>query len=248
MRILPGVLKELLKHVPTVLFQVVDWNELVSELPKLSRRMLQKEGYEDLLGLQRDALAAEDIVLTHEPLDQMNYTPDKKSAIRCLTLYFEQLYSPDGLFLDLRSHHFIAKDEELWWHPSGLWTQFSEEFRQGLLNVYEGFYLEKEELYQRGLISIGLLNPDWSQEDRQKLADLFKAQFGEARTSEMKFELDHLRDAIMKMTDFLMEKKVKITKDFLYLGIYLVTLYSHLELSGHKLPVKDIYLKVKNKH
>ena len=52
MRILPGVLKELLKHVPTVLFEAVEWSVLASELPKLSRRIIQKEGYNELFELQ----------------------------------------------------------------------------------------------------------------------------------------------------------------------------------------------------
>ena len=244
MRLLPGVLKELIKHVPTVLFQVVDWNKLLTELPILSRRIMQKEGYDQIFEQQRTLLNPFNIILSR---DQLNgpYLPHKWSAEKCLYLYFAQLYSPHGLFLDLRAQHFEARQPEYKWHPSGLWTCFQDHFRLGLLDVYEGFYLDKEDLYFEGLRKIGLLSEDWTDEDKEKLGNLFKAQFGSAKTTEMAFDLEHFKTSIFKTSDFMLKKKVKISNDFLYLGIYLVTLYAHLEQSGEKLPVRDIYLKVR---
>lgn len=244
---MPGVLKELVKHVPTVLFQVVEWHELASELPKLSRRILQKEGYQQIFEHHRNFLTPFHISLTQSPLIHEGYKVNKETAEKCLHLYFAQLYSEDGLFLDLRPQHFINDAPDLKWHPSGLWTVLDEDFRLGLLEVYEGFYLEKEDVYFKGLKRIGLIADDWSEQDRYKLGELFRAQFGASLTSEMSFSLEHFRSSIIKLTDFLLKKKVKITKDFLYLGIYLVTLYSHLEQSPDKLAVKDIYLSVRGK-
>jgi hypothetical protein len=248
MRILPGVLKELLKHVPTVLFQVVEWNELMSELPKLSRRILQKEGYQQIFDHHSSFLSPFNLKLTQTSLTDESYQVTKWSAEKCLHLYFAQIFSPHGLFLDLRSQNFSAHRPELKWHPTGLWTILDEDFREGLLEVYEGFYLQNNELYFQGLERIGLIADDWTEQDRNRLGDLFRAQFGSALTTEMSFDLEHFRSSIVKLTDFLLKKKVKITKDFLYLGIYLVTLYSHLEQSHEKLAVRDIYLKVREQY
>lgn len=245
MRILPGVLKELLKHVPTVLFQVVDWNEFASELPKLSRRILQKEDYEDVFKKQLTNLALFNVNLTYESLKKNEGPISKTDAQKCLSLYFAQLFSGHGIFLDLRSHHFRACDNKLLWHPTGLWARFEESFHQGLINVYDGFYLENEDLYLKGLLQIGLISQGWNNEDKKKLGNLFKEQFGSALNEEMNFDLEHLKNSITKTTDFLLSKKVKITKDFLYLGVYLVTLYSHLEQCPEKLPVREIYLEVR---
>lgn len=245
-KMLPGVLKELVKHVPTVLFKVVDWNELVSELPKISRRVLQKEDYERMFQHQQSFLRPFQIKLTPEAMKGNSHQVTKWSGERLLELYFAQLFSPEGLFIDLRSIHFHCDRPWLCWHPTGLWTKFSDEFRQGLLEVYEGFYLEDEDKYHSGLRSIGMLNDKWSDQDKKRLSDLFKAQFGSALTSEMNFDLDHFRSAILRMSEFMLKKEVNISKDFLYLGIYLVTLYDHLEEGHLKYPVKDIYLKVRN--
>ncbi len=244
MRILPGVLKELSKHVPAVLFQTVEWSELASELPKISRRIIQKDGYDDLFQSHKALLDPYNIILTNEtltaPLLQDQWTGEK-----ILTLYFTQIFSADGLFLDLRSTHFSDERPTLRWHPKGLWTKFNEEFRQGLLKVYEGFYLENDELYYAGLELIGLLKKEFSEEDRKELADLFRTHFGSGVSHDMKFDLENFKNSIIKMSEFMLNKKVRISKDFLYLGIYLVTLYANLEETKVELPVKQIYLDVR---
>jgi hypothetical protein len=242
MRFLPGVLKELLKHVPALLFSVVEWKELSSELPKLSQRILQKEGFKDLLDDQRERLAHFGVCLREEPATDPDYFVSKENGEKILGLYFAQLFSTKGVFLDLRNSHF---SEALNFHPSGLWTKFSDSFQRGILEVYEGFYLEDEDLYMQGLLGLGLLNPSWGTSEKKELADLFKDQFGSAQTEEVKFELEKFTNSIIRMTEFLIEKKVKINPDFLYLGIYLVTLYSHLDQCKEALPVKRVYLSVR---
>lgn len=239
MRILPGVLKELMKHVPTVLFQTVEWSSIMSEVPVISRRMLQKEGYAELADLQKEFLKDLPVCIRHESLEGSSMKPGDGKTI--LALYFHQLFSPHGVFLDLRSCHFKHEDELLW-HPGALWTKFSPSFREGLLEVYEGFYLEKDDLYKKGLTKIGLLDPQWPAEDQKTIMDIFRKHFGAAQTGEVEFKLENLKDGIVSMAQFLLEKKTRITTDFLYLGIYLVTMYGTLEETGEALPVKEIYL------
>ena len=247
MRILPGVLKELSKHVPTVLFKTVEWSELASELPKISRRILQKEGHEDLYQVQKSLLDPYNIILTNEPLTHTSLPKAKWVGEKILTLYFAQVFSPQGVFLDLRSSHFAAEENCLRWHPSPFWTTFSEEFRMGLLKVYEGFYLENDQLYFEGLEGIGLLKQEFSHADKQELADLFRAHFGGKISEQMTFNLENFKNSIISMSNFMLNKNVHISKDFLYLGIYLVTMYSVLEEIGESYPVKKIYLDVRGR-
>lgn len=247
MRILPGVLKELSKHVPTVLFQTVEWSELASELPKISRRIIQKDGYDELFHAQKELLHPYCIDLTDSQVIQSNAPSDRAAGEQILTLYFTQLFSSQGLFIDLRSSNFSKEGSHLKWHPTGLWTKFDEKFRQGLLDVYEGFYLQNDELYLHGLHEIGLLKESFTAEEKKELGDIFRDQFGKALDEDQKFELEHFKDSIIRMSNFMLSKKVKISKDFLYLGIYLVTMYSTLEQTNAKLPVKQIYLDVRGR-
>lgn len=247
MRILPGVLKELSKHVPTVLFQTVEWSELASELPKISRRIIQKEGYEELFHSHKELLDPYCIDLSDAPLVQAKAPSGRNAGEQILTLYFTQLFSPQGVFLDLRSSNFSEENTHLKFHPTGLWTKFDDRFRQGLLDVYEGFYLQNDELYLSGLHDIGLLKDNFTAAEKKELGDIFREQFGQALDQDQLFELDHLSNSISRMSNFMLNKKVKISKDFLYLGIYLVTMYSTLEQTKTKLPVKQIYLDVRGR-
>lgn len=239
MRILPGVLKELMKHVPTVLFQTVEWSSIMSEIPVITRRMIQKEGYSELADLQKEFLKDLPLCVRHEPVNGPSFRPGDGKTI--LTLYFRQLFSPHGVFLDLRSQYFCHESDELLWHPGNLWTKFSPAFRDGLIEVYDGFYLEKDELYKSGLTKIGLLNPSWPETDQYRIMEIFRNHFGSAQTDLVSFRVEHLREGIMQMAQFLLQKKARISTDFLYLGIYLVTMYGTLEEAGEPLPVKEIY-------
>ena len=121
----------------------------------------------------------------------------------------------------------------------------SPEFSNGLKEIYDGFYFEDEKLFHQGLINSGLTSNEWPEADRKILADLFKSHFGASLTSEMTFELEGFKESFLKVADFMLEKKVKISTDFLYLGIALVTMYSSLEKTHAKVNVKEVYLNVK---
>jgi predicted unusual protein kinase regulating ubiquinone biosynthesis (AarF/ABC1/UbiB family) len=245
MRILPGVLKELLKHVPTVLFEAVEWRVLSHELPKLSRRIIQKEGYAELFDLQKTYLSPFKINLVPE-VSKNFYPQDKKLAAQCiLTLYFAQLFSPHGIFLDIGPTHLEMNGEELNIHPNGVWTKFSPEFADGITDIYDGFYEEDDKLFHQGLIKSGLSSTKWPQKDRDALAQLFKSHFGASVSGEMTFELETFKKSFLKVADFMLEKKVKISTDFIYLGIALVTMYSSLEHTKASVNVKQLYLDVK---
>ncbi len=245
MKILPGVLKELTKHVPTVLFEVIEWSEITSEIPKITRKILQRDGFGPFLKNQNTFLAPLKIPLVPEMTGAKKNAWTEPAGEKLLEIYFAQIFSPHGIFLDLRSANFNIGEGEFTWIPTGLWATLNEKFRLGLLKVYEGFYTGHEEIYYQGLIDIGLMDSLWSDEDKKKMADLFREQFGDANTENVVFSLEMFNKSMTRTFNFILQKKRKITKDFLYLGIYLVTLYSSLEKVGSPLPVKQIYLKMK---
>lgn len=228
------------------MFEAVEWTVLAQELPILSRRLIQKEGFEELATYQQTFLKPYAIELTSELEKTIEIRHNLWAAEKMLTLYFAQLFSPKGLFLDLRTNHFDEQKPHLRWQPSGLWTKFSAEFSDGLIEIYDGFYFGQDELFDSGLIKIGISSKAWPESDRQELAKLFKSHFGSSVSEEMSFELETFKASLIKITDFLLQKKVKISTDFLYLGIYLVTLYSAMEKSRVRINVNKIYLQVRS--
>ena len=87
MRILPGVLKELSRHIPTVLFQTVEWADLASELPKISKRMLQKEGFDELYQTNKELLQPYSVELTTHATHVREFANKKWIGEKILTLY-----------------------------------------------------------------------------------------------------------------------------------------------------------------
>lgn len=246
-RFIPGVLKELMKHVPTVLFKAVDWSDLASEFPKITKRVLSKEGYKDLFDSQSSVLGPLGVTLS-ESRSEANSFPDKdRAGEEILTVYFTQLLSPHGVFLDFRIQYFNQTEKNLLWTPSPLWTRFSDSFSAGLIEVYDGFYYDEDEKFRSGLAKIGLLSLDWKDEDQAMLCDLFRSHFGAAADEKMTFHLEDLQKSIINMANFLLERKVTINKDFLYLGINLVTLYSTLESIDSNVCVSKIYKDLRKK-
>jgi hypothetical protein len=246
-RFLPGVLKELMKHVPTVLFKAVEWSDLASEFPKITKRIISKEGYQNLFDSQSSIMKPQGITLIESKPDTNEFPEADLAVEEILTVYFTQLLSPHGVFLDLRIQYFTQMDKKLHWSPSPFWARFSDSFSAGLIEVYDGFYYSEEEKFRQGLAKIGLLSLDWRDEDQKKLCDLFRSHFGAAADEKMIFRLEDLQKSIINMANFLLEKKVTINKDFLYLGINLVTLYSTLESIGASVCVAKLYKDLREK-
>lgn len=245
LRILPGILKEFVKHVPTVLFEVVDWSELTSELPKLSKRVMKKEGYEELLTAQKPLFAPQNIFLQTQALESNYVAHEKWVAEKLISIYFSQIFSDNGVFLDLRLSNFSSEENTLKWNPTGLWIKFDKDFQRGMQEIYDGFYLEDDNIFKQGLLRTGLLSESWSISDQNELTSLFKTHFGASVHDEITFNIENFKHSISKISEFMLKRKVKITKDFLYLGIYLVGLYSSLETIPYPINVHDLYLKMK---
>lgn len=60
----------------------------------------------------------------------------------------------------------------------------------------------------------------------------------------MLFNIEDFKRSFINIFHFLLEKKVRMSADFMYLGMMLVTLYLHLEELKKPLSVKEIFIEV----
>ncbi len=246
-KFLPDILKELVKHVPALMFELLDWSDLGKEIPKMTGRLIRKEGFEEFCQKQSDFLSNFGIKISGQNFPTMKTAiPSPKLGEEILKLYFAQLFSPHGVALDLRIHQFESSDSKLIFHPSSLWATFDHEFRNGLIQMYQGFYLQDDSLLELGLMQTGLLKPYWSPETRNELKSLLKSHFGNSLEEGMIFSMNHFNTSFPKIARFLITNKVKISHNFLFLGIYLVSLYLALENIRSPLPVSKIFKEINN--
>lgn len=114
-----------------------------------------------------------------------------------------------------------------------------------LLQLYRGFYTGDPRLIEECLPQLGLINPRHPKQGEQKseLLALLREQFGEGAEAPVQFKLSEFNHSFIKLFDHFIHYKVRLHSDFIFLGLYLITLYEHLEKLEIPLDVKGAYLE-----
>jgi hypothetical protein len=238
-KFLPSFFKEVLTHIPTLALKSVDWKGILKELGPVLLR-LGKDRLEDskIELLKRDLKSK----LEFKQFNSVDVI-DENTAKGILKLYFDQLNSSEGMVIDLRSKFFTWEDQKLNWNPSNIWYQMDDKFRLSLIKIYQGFYYEDDQLFSTGLVEIGL-SENLDEDKKSELESLFRAHFGQGLNEPIKFELEKFQESFYHLFKFFVDNEVALSKDFLFVGIYLVTLYMSLEKYGKELDVKSAFMEV----
>ncbi|MBX9767543.1 MAG: hypothetical protein K2X47_09755, partial [Bdellovibrionales bacterium] len=181
--LIPEEFRPLLACVSPSAFKVVQWQAVLAEAPVLSKRALHREGVQEvaqgLKAILPDSIKFDLLGAQAAPMLLTGLGP------HLLEIYFGQLFGPGGLFLDLRSRRFSKAGESAFrFHPNGLWVQLKPEFRLGMIEIYEGFYLEKPELMRTGLLKVGLIRSDFSQEKANAVESMLLSHIGGEATAQ----------------------------------------------------------------
>jgi hypothetical protein len=247
--LLPKFLKDILQHIPTLALKSVNWTEVLKELGP----MLMRLGQPDLDPKHLQILGKLEIPNLHL-VNNINVEPPiaqlpKEELVRrgevVLKLYFSQLKNPAGLNLDLRAKHFELKEDVLNWSPNNTWYQLSEDFRLALIQIYKGFYYKRENDFTEGLELIGL-SKHLNDKQKSELKSLFYKHFGPGEQESVKFDLIQFQNSFYELFHFFIENKVQLHKDFIFVGVYLVTLYMHLQELDVELNVRKVFLEIFN--
>ena len=160
---------------------------------------------------------------------------------KILKIYFCQIMKSKKVYLDLRPKYFSHKENQLLWHPNNLWAEFDLAFSEGIRAVYRGYYLENDSLFRTGLLQCGLIKESWSAEQKREVMEVFQKHFGAAREKPTRFDLDHFKSSFGNIFTTLLKNKIRLDKNFLYLGVMLVTLYIALDEIGGEFDVSAIF-------
>ena len=142
----------------------------------------------------------------------------------------------------MRSERFNRGEDKLFFEPNGLYYKFSPTFIKGLSEVYDGFYRQKPETFEQGLINIQLISPGDSEEVKNRIRELFTSHFGDALKGPVHFEMDVFQESFHQIFSYLYEQNKSLPTEFTFLGLYLVTLYMNLSEIDEALDIKKAYL------
>ena len=235
----PKDFKPLLSCATPSAFRVIEWKKILAHAPTLAKRIATGEGRDDLKA-KLSPFIPKSIVMSEARAKATPLNPNDGAAL--LALYFAQLKSEEGIFLDLRPSCFgSSKDGQILWQPNGLWTRLEPEFRKGMLSIYKGYYLDQPKLLREGLKQVGLIKDDFSADRVAEVEGMILGHIG-GDTSNQIFKVIHFTESFEKLFQFLTKEKIVLPPDFLYLGIYLAGLYLHLEALGGSYDVRKAYL------
>jgi predicted unusual protein kinase regulating ubiquinone biosynthesis (AarF/ABC1/UbiB family) len=220
---------------------VIDWKSILAEAPSLAKRLATGEGVVQL-GIKLESILPERIVIAKVQRDGLSSELASEDGSLLLELYFRQFQSDQGMFLDLRPQNFSrASDNTICWHPNGLWNNLGPEFRYGMLSIYQGYYSEKPELMRQGLKRVGLIREDFSPALIDQVEKMILGHIG-GELSQQEFKVQNFTESFERLFQFLLKEKIVLSSDFLYLGIYLASLYIHLEKLGGSYDVRKAFL------
>tara|TARA_B100000886_G_scaffold334999_1_gene291393 strand:- start:656 stop:1432 length:777 start_codon:yes stop_codon:yes gene_type:complete len=235
----PAFLQEILPYISPRIFDLVDIPKVALNMGKLSYQYIFSTGIttikDDLLSDLPRGLYFENPNGAQDSLTDLNV------GEKILELFFTQILVGNSFFLDLRSSRFEQISDKLIWSPNGLHCKFSENFQHGLKNLYTGFFHDNDDLYKKGLEQIGLISSGDTEEMKQEIMDIFANHFGDSNQEKVVFRMSHFTDSFHSVFDRIFEHKKKLNEDFVYLGIYLVTLYLHLEEIDEPMDVRKIF-------
>ena len=182
------------------------------------------------------------LVPLEEQLESLEGPVSKQVAGQLLALYFRQLLNKEPISLDMRlSQFYLTAENKLVWSKKGIHHSFDQAFLDSLIGTYEGFYGDDDSKMSDCLAKLGLWNPDSSEETKALGIELLKQHFGD--TGAAKFDLPKFSSSFHELFTYLLKNKVTLSHEFLFLGVYLLTLYHGLSKLNCSLDVQGIWDK-----
>ena len=214
-------------------FKVVSVSQAITQLREFKANYDDQEGFEDVCRRRSWSLQQAEIpVGVHAHGDAEGAGPIDGQAL--LRLYFHQLYSEGPTVVDLRPQVFEQRDDRWEWYPGRFYVDWDEEFLASLRQMYVGFYGDDQAAFERGVEGVGL----------EGCSDLFREHFGGEDQQNVEFELAAFRETFRKIFRRAKERGLRLHPNFIALGVYLATLYQHLEDAGGTYDVRSAFESV----
>lgn len=152
-----------------------------------------------------------------------------------LQLYFACILFPGPNLLDLRANSFTRQANAWLWQPKSLIYTWDPDFQVGLVLIYEGYYNNQPQLFERGLHALNLYHAK----------DIFYEQFGDGTQDAIKFRLADFQRSFHAVFMSCRKHRTRLHPAFFPLGALLFGLYEHAEILDLALDVRGAYAAVR---
>jgi hypothetical protein len=136
-----------------------------------------------------------------------------------LELYFAQLFRSEVAVIDLWPTRLgVDAAGEAVWAPRPFYLRWDPSFRQGVRNIYAGFFLDRTQQFELGVRQLGL-------GDR---ANALVEHFGSGNQRSVRFGPEMLRKTLQSMVDQRSTEDTELHPNFAAFGLCLVALHELL--------------------
>lgn len=153
------------------------------------------------------------------PHDELSRSQRRWMGQLALELYFAQLFRSEVAVIDLRPTR-LGVDEagDAVWAPRPFYLRWDPSFRQGVRNIYAGFFLDQDEQFELGIRQLGL-------GDR---GHVLVEHFGPGNQRSVRFGPEVLRTTLESMVDERSREDGDLHPNFAAFGLCLVALHELL--------------------
>lgn len=236
-----GELGQWASFVSPAFFNVMPTKPLWQRAKGLARATRDPDRFARAVNARRALLSRSLLTLTLEtpatrgsdrppPAHAAALAPDARAA-QVVELYFHQILHGDTSLLDLRQQAFSGA-APLVWRPATWVAEWDPSFIAALRQIYEGFYRDDTQAFRAGLRRLNL----------EPAEQVFRRHFGDGQHA-VRFEVKHFVSTFHQVFVICRDAKVSLHPDFLPLGLYLASLYDHLERLGASVDVAAAFEK-----
>lgn len=216
-------------------FDVVPAGALLKEIGRLTALYRKDEAFSRAMVHRRESFLRAGLPITIAP-NTPNSTNTRTwnardRGQRILEIYFNQIFDDGLALLDLRSDRFTEDGDVLVWNPTSILADWPAEFRDALRALYRGFYRANDVLFRQGLATLGLA----------KIEDAIRAQFGAGQQDAVRFTQHDFQEKFKNVFVRCRETHSQIDTNFISLGLYLATMYEHLETLDEPFDARAAY-------
>ena len=240
--------KDILKLLPQKAFKLLSIKETLKMGAAVTKSMFDKESYEKNFQSRKGNWKLNDVSLVKELPSSKSALSSKEDGEKVLKVYFSQFFEKGlAVHIDLRNQ-FFSSDESFYWVPSKLHYSFSQTFLEGVCFLYEGFYFDNNDKFEKGLRQLGMISDEMNEMQKESMKELFFKHFGEGKDTDVQFSLKNLQESFNAIFSHFLKEDIPLNPEFAVLGINLVTLYLTLQDIPHALNVSGVFKEIFQMH
>lgn len=156
-----------------------------------------------------------------------------------LQLYFHQIYYGRKTLLDLRYRRFspgeadASDGQKIEWAPQAYWIEWDRDFIEAARDLYLGFYQDDDARFEAGLDVMGLTCAKHT----------FLEHFGGGEQHKVSFRMERFIKTFRHTIRCCKEAEEESHPNLIPFGMYIVTLYDHLEQLGGEYDVRQAFFE-----